>query len=302
MFIISTGNEVGLKALDIALQGSTDALLLKQGKRRRVLDVDSTEDPAHGNQENAAYFGANCFHPLFAFTSDNACLGAKLRLFAGGGGFLFLPQPFTDLRGEFLAAQALLGTGEYGARPGAEAGASRLKGIRQLFDGGFYLALLELIDLGESEAGGKLALGQPFEEIDVHVLEPSSCVNKNDDPAQRIAVSQVLLDHPPPFVFYGERHFREPVAGKIGEDERIVHPKKINKLSLPRRATRFGEAFSANEGVDERGFSHVASPGDGDLGEGFGDPPLSIGGTGDELRAFDLHRRALQSVAGGAKA
>ena len=62
MFIISTGNEVGLKALDIALQGSTDALLLKQGKRRRVLDVDSTEDPAHGNQENAAYFGANCFH------------------------------------------------------------------------------------------------------------------------------------------------------------------------------------------------------------------------------------------------
>ena len=31
------GNEVGLKALDIALQRSTDALLLKQGKRRRVL-------------------------------------------------------------------------------------------------------------------------------------------------------------------------------------------------------------------------------------------------------------------------
>jgi hypothetical protein len=27
------GNEVGLKALDIALQRSTDALLLKQGKR-----------------------------------------------------------------------------------------------------------------------------------------------------------------------------------------------------------------------------------------------------------------------------
>jgi hypothetical protein len=76
------GNEVGLKALDIALQRSTDALLLKQGKRRLILDVDSTEDPAHGSQENAAcngYFAANCFHPLFAFTSDSVWLGAKLR-------------------------------------------------------------------------------------------------------------------------------------------------------------------------------------------------------------------------------
>jgi len=52
---------------------------MKQGKRRRVLDVDSTEDPAHGNQENAAYFGANCFHPLFAFTSDGARPRASVR-------------------------------------------------------------------------------------------------------------------------------------------------------------------------------------------------------------------------------
>ena len=69
------GNEVGLKALDIALQRSTDALLLKQGKRRLILDVDFTEDPAHGSQEDAAYnvyFGANCFHPLFAFTRNSA--------------------------------------------------------------------------------------------------------------------------------------------------------------------------------------------------------------------------------------
>jgi hypothetical protein len=24
----------------------------------------SLQGPSHGNQENAAYFGANCFHPL----------------------------------------------------------------------------------------------------------------------------------------------------------------------------------------------------------------------------------------------
>ena len=76
------GNEAGLKALDGALQRSTDALLGKQGKRRLIVDVDSTKDPAHGSQENAAYnghFGTNCYHPLFAFTSDGVCLGAKLR-------------------------------------------------------------------------------------------------------------------------------------------------------------------------------------------------------------------------------
>ncbi|MDP6367768.1 MAG: transposase, partial [Nitrospinota bacterium] len=40
------GNEAGLKALGSALRRSTDALLLKEDKRRLIVDVDSTEDPA----------------------------------------------------------------------------------------------------------------------------------------------------------------------------------------------------------------------------------------------------------------
>ena len=55
---------------------------MKKDKRRLIVDVDSTEDPAHGSQERVAYnghFGTNCFHPLFAFTSGGVCLGAKLR-------------------------------------------------------------------------------------------------------------------------------------------------------------------------------------------------------------------------------
>ncbi|MDA2917326.1 transposase [Nitrospinae bacterium AH_259_B05_G02_I21] len=61
------GNESGLKALDDALLLSTDALLKKKDRRRLIIDVDSTEDPAHGMQESVAYnghFGKNCFHPL----------------------------------------------------------------------------------------------------------------------------------------------------------------------------------------------------------------------------------------------
>jgi Transposase DDE domain group 1 len=53
----------------------------RKKKQRLIVDVDSTEDPAHGKQEHVAFnghFGKNCFHPLFAFTSDGNCLRAKL--------------------------------------------------------------------------------------------------------------------------------------------------------------------------------------------------------------------------------
>ena len=76
------GNAVGLEALDGALTRATDALLKRKNKKRLIIDLDSTEDPAHGKQEGVAYnghFAKNCFHPLFAFTSDGDCLGARLR-------------------------------------------------------------------------------------------------------------------------------------------------------------------------------------------------------------------------------
>lgn len=76
------GNAMGLEALDGALTRATDALLKRKNKRRLIIDLDSTEDPAYGKQEGVAYnghFGKNCFHPLFGFTSEGDCLGARLR-------------------------------------------------------------------------------------------------------------------------------------------------------------------------------------------------------------------------------
>ena len=76
------GNEAGLSALEAALTRSTDALLKRKNKKRLIIDLDSTEDPAHGKQEGVAYnghFAQNCFHPLFCFTSEGDCLRAKLR-------------------------------------------------------------------------------------------------------------------------------------------------------------------------------------------------------------------------------
>jgi len=59
-----------------------DALVKTRDKHQLLIDVDSTEDPAHGGQECVTYnghFGKNRFHPLFCFNSDGDCLGARLR-------------------------------------------------------------------------------------------------------------------------------------------------------------------------------------------------------------------------------
>jgi hypothetical protein len=49
---------------------------------RAVLDMDSTEIPVYGQQEQSAYnghFEATCYRPLLLFNREGECLGAKLR-------------------------------------------------------------------------------------------------------------------------------------------------------------------------------------------------------------------------------
>jgi Transposase DDE domain group 1 len=50
--------------------------------RRVTLDIDSSESPVHGSQEQSAYnghFESVCYHPLFVFNPEADCLAAKLR-------------------------------------------------------------------------------------------------------------------------------------------------------------------------------------------------------------------------------
>ena len=49
---------------------------------RVVVDMDSSESPVYGEQEQSAYngyFGSVCYHPLFLFNREGDCLAAKLR-------------------------------------------------------------------------------------------------------------------------------------------------------------------------------------------------------------------------------
>ena len=66
---------------------------------RVVLDMDSSESPVYGEQEQSAYngyFGSVCYHPLFLFNSQGDCLVAKLRPgnvhSADGWGEVLLPE------------------------------------------------------------------------------------------------------------------------------------------------------------------------------------------------------------------
>ena len=50
--------------------------------QRVELDMDSTEIPVYGEQENSAYnghFESTCYHPLLLFNGEGDCLSAKLR-------------------------------------------------------------------------------------------------------------------------------------------------------------------------------------------------------------------------------
>jgi hypothetical protein len=72
-------NFAGLARLNRELIGKAEAL---DSPYRTVLDMDSTEIPVYGEQENSAYnghFESTRFHPLLLFNRDGDCLAAKLR-------------------------------------------------------------------------------------------------------------------------------------------------------------------------------------------------------------------------------
>ncbi len=72
-------NYQGLARLNTAL---IQHAAMRSPTRRVTLDVDSSESPVHGAQEQSAYnghFESVCYHPLFVFNQDGDCLAATLR-------------------------------------------------------------------------------------------------------------------------------------------------------------------------------------------------------------------------------
>src|ERR1035437_5103117 len=72
-------NLAGLAAINRELIGKAEAI---ESPQRVVLDMDSTEIPVYGNQEQSAYnghFESTCYHPLLLFNREGDCLAAKLR-------------------------------------------------------------------------------------------------------------------------------------------------------------------------------------------------------------------------------
>jgi len=72
-------NLAGLAAVNRELIARVEA---KESAPRVVLDMDSTEIPVYGQQEQSAYnghFASTCYHPLLLFNREGDCLAAKLR-------------------------------------------------------------------------------------------------------------------------------------------------------------------------------------------------------------------------------
>jgi hypothetical protein len=69
-----------LARINRELIGKAEAL---DSPQRVVLDMDSTEIPVYGQQENSAYnghFESTCYHPLLLLNGEGDCLAVKLRL------------------------------------------------------------------------------------------------------------------------------------------------------------------------------------------------------------------------------
>jgi Transposase DDE domain group 1 len=72
-------NLAGLEAINRHLIARVESL---DSPQRVVLDMDSTEIPVYGQQEQSAYngyFESTCYHPLLLFNHEGDCLAAKLR-------------------------------------------------------------------------------------------------------------------------------------------------------------------------------------------------------------------------------
>ena len=72
-------NLAGLEAINRELIARTESV---DSRERVVLDMDSTEIPVYGQQEESAYnghFESTCYHPLLLFNHEGDCLAAKLR-------------------------------------------------------------------------------------------------------------------------------------------------------------------------------------------------------------------------------
>ena len=73
------GNPAGLAAINRELIAKAETI---DSPQRVVLDMDSTEIPVYGQQEQSAYnghFESTCHHPLLLFSREGECLAAKLR-------------------------------------------------------------------------------------------------------------------------------------------------------------------------------------------------------------------------------
>jgi hypothetical protein len=72
-------NLTGLATLNRELVAQAEGV---GSPHRVVLDMDSSESPVYGAQEQSAYngyLGSACYHPLFLFNRQGDCLAAKLR-------------------------------------------------------------------------------------------------------------------------------------------------------------------------------------------------------------------------------
>src|SRR5262249_35384291 len=155
---------------------------------------------------------------------------------------------------------------EVDALAGVDGAQNRL-GLKGAHPGkrGGSLGALELVALGGDREQRQSSLARRSGQLQLLPLRPASRVDQKNQTLQVAPPGQEFTHRASDSRGYRLRHLRVPVAGEIDQRDRFTEGEEIDRLGATRRAAGTRRPAAAGERVQQRAFTHVRPPDDGDL-------------------------------------
>lgn len=140
-----------------------------------------------------------------------------------------------------------------------------LEGFDDFFPLDHFSVVCELIDFCKNEDDGDFSADDPIHEEHIFIAGSASYVEEEEEHRQCGAVVQIGLDHGAPLLAYGHGDFGVAVAWEVDEGKLLIDGEEVDELCLSWRCRCFNQVFPAEEVVEEAGFAHIGTAGNGDL-------------------------------------
>ena len=129
----------------------------------------------------------------------------------------------------------------------------------------FALGFRELVGLGEDDAEGDAVFAQHLDEPQVDLLGFEPDVHQHEQEVHLLALDDVVGDQFRKLAALGFRRAGVAVAGQVDQIPGVVDAEVVYEARLSGRSRHLGQSCAGGEHVDERRFSDVAPPDEGDV-------------------------------------